>query len=137
MVGLLADAVRTVRAQAGHHHGADAYGYEVRVTLTPRRLLDTLLYSDVTPGYVRAIPAALVAFLDDNPRPLARMVAEVEGASTDAAPGKMAIPRPNDELRELLRGRLPGLRVLGLPAAVGQVSAGRAARQRQFDAGGR
>ena len=57
----------------------DGTGTRCRVTLTPRRLLDTLLYSDVTPGYMREIPAALVALLDGNARPLARMVAEVEG----------------------------------------------------------
>jgi pimeloyl-ACP methyl ester carboxylesterase len=104
MQGILADAVSYVRDNRVATTAPDGYGYEVPVTLTPRRLLDTLLYTDVTAGYMRAAPAALIALLDDNPRPMARMVAESLGSSTDAAPGKMAIPRPNDEMRSFSEG---------------------------------
>ena len=71
----------------------------VSVRLTPRRILDTLLYTDVTPGYVREVPAAAAAYLAGNPLPLARMVAEVNGPSGD---------RPGLRARRLVPGSTSG-----------------------------
>jgi pimeloyl-ACP methyl ester carboxylesterase len=62
----------------------DANGDEISVTLTPRRVLDVLLSTDATPGWLREAPAALDAQLAGNPRPLARLVAE---AGIDVADG--------------------------------------------------
>jgi pimeloyl-ACP methyl ester carboxylesterase len=131
MDDLLTEAVGYLRLNPVHTSAPDAYGYEVPVTLTPRRLLDTLLYTDVTPGYVRAVPAALTAMLNNNPRPIARMVAEVEGASVDSSPGKMAIPRPNDELRSWSEGAYLAYACSDYPQ-LWDKSAGRAARERQY-----
>jgi pimeloyl-ACP methyl ester carboxylesterase len=78
-------------------------GKIVPVTLTPRRILDTLLYTDVTPGYVRATPAALVSFTEGNELPLARMVAEANGASTSAST-KTPIRRSLADLRAFSEG---------------------------------
>ena len=133
MQGILADAISYVRNNRVTTTAPDGYGYEVPVTLTPRRLLDTLLYSDVTSGYMRAIPAALIALLDDNPRPIGRMVAESLGASTDGIPGKMAIPRPNDELRSWSEGAYLAYACSDYPQ-LWDKQAGRAERERQFDA---
>ena len=104
MIPLLKSVLERVRAKPITTSAPDGYGYEVTVTITPRRVLDTLLYSDVTPGYVRSTPAALVALLAGNPRPFARMVAEVEGPSSDAFVGKTGIPQPNAEIRSFSEG---------------------------------
>ncbi len=131
MQDLLMESVGVLRLTPIRTTAPDGYGYEVPVTLTPRRLLDTLLYTDVTAGYMRAVPAALAAMLRGNPRPLARMVAEVEGASTDAVPGKMAIPRPNDELRGFSEGAYLAYACSDYPQ-LWDKDAGRAERERQF-----
>jgi pimeloyl-ACP methyl ester carboxylesterase len=131
MQGILADAISYVRNNRVTTTAPDGYGYEVPVTLTPRRLLDTLLYSDVTAGYMRAIPAALIALLDGNPRPIGRMVAESLGASTDGMPGKMAIPRPNSELRSWSEGAYLAYACSDYPQLWNK-QAGRAQRERQF-----
>jgi pimeloyl-ACP methyl ester carboxylesterase len=133
MQGILADAISYVRDNRVATTAPDGYGYEVPVTITPRRLLDTLLYSDVTAGYMRAIPAALIALLDENPRPMARMVAESLGSSTDGHPGKMAIPRPNDELRSFSEGAYLAYACSDYPQ-LWDKQAGRAERERQFKA---
>ncbi len=81
----LEQALNQLRYSSVTTHAPASNGKIVQVTLTPRRVLDTLLYTDVTPGYVRETPAALVAFNDGNVRPLARMVAEVNGPSGNVA----------------------------------------------------
>jgi pimeloyl-ACP methyl ester carboxylesterase len=131
MPGILSDAIQLVRDEPVRTTAPDGYGYEVPVTITPRRLLDTLLYSDVTAGYMRATPAALIALLDDNPRPMARMVAESLGSSTDASPGKMAVPRPNDELRSFSEGAYLAYACSDYPQLWDKQD-GRAERERQF-----
>ena len=131
MAGILSDAVSLVRQSPVRTTAPDGYGYEVPVTITPRRLLDTLLYSDVTAGYMRAIPAALIAMLDGNARPMGRMVAESLGSSTDGRPGKMAIPRPNGELRSWSEGAYLAYACSDYPQ-LWDKQAGRAERERQF-----
>ena len=56
MVGLISRVVMSARAHPVTTSAPDAYAKTVSVRLTPRRILDTLLYTDVTPGYVREVP---------------------------------------------------------------------------------
>ncbi|HEX5017279.1 MAG TPA: alpha/beta fold hydrolase, partial [Actinomycetes bacterium] len=131
MLPLLADVVETVRDEPIRTTAPDWLGYEVPITITPRRVMDALLYTDVTPGYVREVPAALIALLDGNPRPFARMIAEVEGASADAVAGKMGIPRPNQEIRFWSEGAYLAYACSDYPQ-LWDKQAGPAERQRQF-----
>ena len=60
----------------------------------PVAILDALLNTDVAPGYIREVPAALTALRDGHPLPLARMVAEVDGGTADGpvSPGRSRAP---------------------------------------------
>ena len=110
----------------------DGTGAELTVVLTPRKVLDALLSTDVTPGWIRETPAALAAFLDGNPRPLARMVAE--GAIDPGAPA--AGRRPNG-LRSGLRSFSEGAYLAYACTDYPQLwdkDAGFAARERQYAA---
>ncbi len=106
MVDLTRQVAASLRAHPVTTTAPDGYGTEVTVTLTPRRFLDTLLYTDVTPGYVREYPAAAIAFLAGNARPLARMVAEVFGLSADGPRHRYPPPKPppNSSLRSWSEG---------------------------------
>lgn len=84
MRALLGQVARSLRNHPVTTTAPGASGRRVTVRLTSGRLLDTLLDSDVLPGMVREIPAALVAFQNHNPLPLARLVAEVNGPSGGA-----------------------------------------------------
>jgi len=103
MVALTRQVVRSLRSDPVTTTAPDGAGSIATVTLTPRRLLDTLLFTDVTPGYVREYPAAARAFIHGNALPLARMVAEALGPSTSTAtrPGHYPPPKPppNSALR--------------------------------------
>ena len=50
MVQLTRRVVSSLRANPVTTTAPDAYGSVITVTLTPPRFLDTLLYTDVTPG---------------------------------------------------------------------------------------
>ena len=56
MVELTRQVAASLRADPVTATAPDAFGSFVTVTLTARRLFDTLLYTDVTPGYVREYP---------------------------------------------------------------------------------
>ena len=94
MLEVLADVLAGARAHAVVAEAPDARGRTVTVRLTARRILDTLLSTDVTPGYIREVPAALTAMRDGHPLPLARMVAEVNGGTADGpvSPGRGRAP---------------------------------------------
>jgi hypothetical protein len=66
-------------------------------------VLDVLLYTDGTPGWIREAPAALAAFLAGNPRPLGRMIAEsaIDPAAASRLPGGL---RPRAEIRSFSEG---------------------------------
>ncbi len=105
MLDLLMEAVGASAPHPDHaprHPTATAMRYPSRSRRAA--LLDTLLYTDVTPGYMRAVPAALVAFNAATRAHWRAWSPRSTGASTDAASGKMAIPRPNDELRGFSEG---------------------------------
>ena len=105
MVGLVDRVLARIRAQPVSTTAPDGTGTETIVVLTPRKVLDVLLYTDGTPGWIREAPAALAAFLAGNARPLARMVAE--GAIDPAAPAASRRPgglRPRAEIRSFSEG---------------------------------
>ena len=137
MVELTRQVAASLRADPVTTTAPDAFGSFVTVTLTARRFFDTLLYTDVTPGYVREYPAAAVAFLDGNVRPLARMVAEVFGPTTAAAtrPGHYPPPKPppNSALRGWSDGAYLGYICNDYPT-LWDVSSGLAAREAQYSA---
>ena len=106
MVGLVDRVLRRIRANPITTSAPDGAGRETTVAFTPRKVLDVLLYTDGTPGWIREAPAALTAFLAGNLRPLGRMVAE--GAIDPAAarnasrlPGGL---RPRAEIRSFSEG---------------------------------
>lgn len=131
MVSLARRVVDQLRLAPVTTQAPASNGKTVTVTLTPRRLLDTLLYSDTTPGYVREIPAALVAFKQGDARPLARMVAEVNGPSTNAASKDTSERRPNGGLRGYSEGAYLAYACTDYPQ-VWNVHADRDKRHRQY-----
>jgi pimeloyl-ACP methyl ester carboxylesterase len=104
MVDLVERAVQRVRTRTITTTAPDYAGEEVTVVLTPRKILDVLLATDATPGWIREAPAALVALLHDNPRPLGRLVAESAFDPGEPASG----PQRAGGLRSELRGYSEG-----------------------------
>ena len=104
MVGLVDRVLQRIRANPTTTTAPDGTGRETTVVFTPRKVLDVLLYTDATPGWIREAPAALTAFLAGNARPLGRMVAESAidpGASAARRPGGL---RPRAEIRSFSEG---------------------------------
>ena len=132
MVGLIGRVVMSARAYPVTTSAPDAYGKTVSVRLTPRRILDTLLYTDVTPGYVRELPAAAAAYLAGNPLPLARMVAEVNGPSGDR-PGLRARRLVPQYIRSYSEGAYLAYACNDYPQLWDE-EASRAQRERQYEA---
>ena len=105
MVGFVDRVLARIRANPVTTTAPDGTGRETTVVFTPRKVLDVLLYTDGTPGWIREAPAALAAFLAGNQRPLGRMVAE--GAIDPAAAGAPRRPgglRPRAEIRSFSEG---------------------------------
>ena len=105
MVGLVDRVLARIRANPVTTIAPDGTGRETTVVFTPRKVLDALLYTDGTPGWIREAPAALAAFLAGNQRPLGRMVAE--SAIDPAAAGAPRRPgglRPRAEIRSFSEG---------------------------------
>lgn len=128
----LEQALNRLRYSPLATHAPASNGKIVPVTLTPRRVLDTLLYTDVTPGYVRETPAALVAFNDGNVRPLARMVAEVNGPSGNVAVRSGGDQRPNGALRGYSEGAYLAYACTDYPT-LWNVNSSREKRRAQFE----
>ena len=105
MVGLVERVLARIRANQVTTTAPDGTGRETTVVFTPRKVLDVLLYTDGTPGWIREAPAALSAFLAGNHRPLGRLVAE--SAIDPAAAGAPRRPgglRPRAEIRSFSEG---------------------------------
>ena len=85
----------------------------------------------MTPGYVRAIPAALVSFTQDNARPLGTDGCRGRRAEPDAFAGKMGSLVPMHEIRSCLRGSVSWHTPAPITPAVGQTG-WRGLRQQQF-----
>ena len=105
MVGLVDRVLARIRANPVTTIAPDGTGRETTVVFTPRKVLDVLLYTDGTPGWIREAPAALAAFLAGNPRPLGRLVAEsaIDPAAADA-PRRPGGLRPRAEIRSFSEG---------------------------------
>ena len=103
MVGLVDRVLQRIRANPATTTAPDGTGREITVAFTPRKVLDVLLYTDGTPGWIREAPAALAAFLAGNARPLGRMVAEgaIDPAAASRLPGGL---RPRAEIRSFSEG---------------------------------
>lgn len=105
MVGLVDRVLARIRANPITTTAPDGTGREITVAFTPRKVLDVLLYTDGTPGWIREVPAALAAFIAGNHRPLGRMVAEgaidPAAASAPRRPGGL---RPRAEIRSFSEG---------------------------------
>ena len=105
MVGLVDRVLARIRANPVSTTAPDGTGRETTVIFTPRRVLDALLYTDGTPGWIREAPAALAAFLGGNQRPLGRMVAESAiDPATAGAPRRPGGLRPRAEIRSFSEG---------------------------------
>ena len=132
MLEVLADVLAGAQAHAVIAEAPDARGRTVTVRLTARRILDTLLSTDVTPGYIREVPAALTAMRDGHPLPLARMVAEVNGGTADGpvSPGRGRAPA---YVRWYSEGAYLAYACNDYPA-LWDVDASFARRERQYDA---
>jgi pimeloyl-ACP methyl ester carboxylesterase len=130
MLRLVERVLDRVRPRGVSATAPDAEGTDITVVLTPRKVLDVLLSTDGTPGWIREAPAALQAFFDGNHRPLARMVAE--GALDPGSPA--AGRRPNglrDELRSFSEGAYLAYACTDYPQ-LWDKDAGFAARERQY-----
>ncbi len=105
MVGLVDRVLARIRANPVTTSAPDGTGRETTVVFTPRKVLDVLLYTDGTPGWIREAPAALAAFLAGNQRPLGRLVAEsaIDPAAADA-PRRPGGLRPRAEIRSFSEG---------------------------------
>jgi pimeloyl-ACP methyl ester carboxylesterase len=104
MVGLVDRVLQRIRANPTTATAPDGTGRETTVRFTPRKVLDALLYTDGTPGWIRETPAALAAFLAGNTRPLGRMIAE---SSIDPGAAALRLPgglRPRAEIRSFSEG---------------------------------
>ena len=105
MVGLVDRVLARIRANPVTTTAPDGTGRETTVAFTPRKVLDALLYTDGTPGWIREAPAALSAFLAGNQRPLGRMVAESAiDPATAGAPRRPGGLRPRAEIRSFSEG---------------------------------
>ena len=133
MVGLVDRVLQRVRARTITTTAPDYVGEEITVVLTPRKILDVLLSTDATPGWIREVPAALTAVLHDNPRPLARMVAEsaFDPSEPAAAPARAGGLR--SELRSFSEGAYLAYACTDYPQ-LWDTSAPFAAREAQYAA---
>jgi pimeloyl-ACP methyl ester carboxylesterase len=133
MVGLVDRVLQRIRASATTTSAPDGTGVETTVRFTPRKVLDLLLYTDGTPGWIREAPAALTAFLAGNPRPLGRMVAESAIDPASAAPRLPGGLRPRAEIRSFSEGAYLAYACTDYPAIWNKASSF-PARQSQYAA---
>ena len=132
ITSVLARTIRSLRANPVTTTTPSGTGREITVTLTPRRVLDTLLENDTIPGYIRETPAALVAFNHHNPRPLARMVAEVNGASTSSSAHRLSPHRASYDLHAYSEGAYLAYACTDYPQ-LWDVNANRSTRRQQYE----
>ncbi|HYI74469.1 MAG TPA: alpha/beta fold hydrolase [Gaiellaceae bacterium] len=132
MVALVDRVLQRIRADAITTTAPDGTGRETTVRFTPRKVLDVLLYTDGTPGWIREAPAALTAFLAGNLRPLGRMVAEgaIDPAAAARLPGGL---RPRAEIRSFSEGAYLAYGCTDYPAIWNKASTF-AARESQYAA---
>ena len=132
MVGLVDRVLQRIRSSPTTTTAPDGTGRETTVRFTPRKVLDVLLYTDGTPGWIREAPAALAAFLAGNERPLGRMVAEgaIDPAAASRLPGGL---RPRAEIRSFSEGAYLAYACTDYPAIWNKASSF-SARQTQYAA---
>lgn len=133
MVDLVQRVLQRVRARTITTTAPDYVGEETTVVLTPRKILDVLLTTDATPGWIREVPAALMALLHDNPRPLGRLVAESAFDPSDPASLRQRAGGLRSEIRSYSEGANLAYACTDYPQ-LWQKAASFAAREEQYAA---